>query len=611
MSATGFTGTLNNAYIIPQPTTGGPTGGNWINWTVNANTIQAIGPTGALTTAMNFVVGGTGYATLSATGFVLTNPPVNGDSSNKVATTAWVMSNAPGGVGGATLAANQTFTGANTFNQDLRVNGITVGEGANNVATNTALGSSTLAANTSGGTNNVAVGASALSANTSGSNNTAVGSSALLTNQTGANNVAVGDAACQFQTNSANTAFGSNALRGTSGSSTGGNNTAVGLYSLWSNTTASNNTAVGTRALQSNTTGTPNTAVGVNALNANLTGINNVAVGDNALRLVTTTNNNTAVGSGTGQTLTGSGCTYIGANIVASTAGVLNEVVIGQGITGAGQNTVAIGTNGTTYATLSSAGLVGVRSIQAVQIISGSGTVGINNGTTGQTYNFQGVKSMIVRMVGGGAGGGGNAGGTPTRVPGQNGFETTFQQTGQTAYIAGGGVGGASTSGAGASDTSLNGNGQLGGTTTLGTFANGTTVIVLVQIRGGSSGAGINSVLYGTIYLVGGAGGYTPPFGTPSNQLYLSSENFNGAAGVGYGSGGTGASGKNGNTWSPGGGSAGGYLELLWQIPFNTAQTFSYTIAGTTVGGYCTPATNNNTTGGGGAGGCVELILFS
>jgi hypothetical protein len=118
-------------------------------------------------------------------------------------------------------------------------------------------------------------------------------------------------------------------------------------------------------------------------------------------------------------------------------------------------------------------------------------------------------------------------------------------------------------------------------------------------------------VLYGTIYLVGGAGGYTPPFGTPSNQLYLSSENFSGAAGVGYGSGGTGASGKNGATWSPGGGSAGGYLELLWQIPFNTAQTFSYSIAGTANGGYCTPATTFNTTGGTGAGGCVELILFS
>ena len=542
MSATGFTGTLNNAYIIPQPTTGEPTGGNWINWTVNANTIQAIGPTGALTTAMSFNVGGTGYATLSATGFVLTNPPVNGDSSNKVATTAWVMSNAPGGVGGATLAANQTFTGANTFNQNLTVNSLTVGKGAGS------------------GANNTAIGTSVLNANISGANNVAVGANALTLN------------------------------------------------------TASQNTAVGSLALQANTSGTPNTALGYNALNANISGANNVAVGDNALRLVTTTNNNTAVGSGTGQTLTGSGCTYIGANIVASTAGVLNEVVIGQGITGAGQNTVAIGTNGTTYATLSSAGLVGVRSIQAVQIISGSGTVGINNGTTGQTYNFQGVKSMIVRMVGGGGGGGGNAGGTPTRVSGQNGDNTTFQQTGQTAYTAGGGLGAASTSGAGASDTSLNGNGQLGGSTTLGTFANGTTVIVLVQLTGGSSGAGINSVLYGTTYLVGGAGGYTPPFGTPSNQLYLSSENFNGAAGVGYGSGGTGASGKNGTTWSPGGGSAGGYLELLWQIPFNTAQTFSYSIAGiagTANGGYCTPATTFNTTGGAGAGGCVELILFS
>ena len=62
LGITGFSDTLNNAYTIVPSFSNytGPTGGSWMNWTVNANTIRAIGPTGALTTAMNFVVGGTG-----------------------------------------------------------------------------------------------------------------------------------------------------------------------------------------------------------------------------------------------------------------------------------------------------------------------------------------------------------------------------------------------------------------------------------------------------------------------------------------------------------------------------------------------------------------------
>ena len=54
-------------------------------------------------------------------------------------------------------------------------------------------------------------------------------------------------------------------VRGFNSNTTGNNNTASGLNSLYSNTTGSNNTANGHRALYSNTTGVGNVANGVNS----------------------------------------------------------------------------------------------------------------------------------------------------------------------------------------------------------------------------------------------------------------------------------------------------------------------------------------------------------
>jgi hypothetical protein len=52
----------------------------------------------------------------------------------------------------------------------------------------------------------------------------------------------------------------------TRGRSTGIRNTAIGVYTLFSNTTGGNNVATGYQALLSNTTGTENTAIGFEAL---------------------------------------------------------------------------------------------------------------------------------------------------------------------------------------------------------------------------------------------------------------------------------------------------------------------------------------------------------
>ncbi len=65
-----------------------------------------------------------------------------------------------------------TNDGADLSAKDESINGVTVGRGAGDVATNTVLGRNALDANT-GGAANTAVGDNCMSANTTGNSNTA------------------------------------------------------------------------------------------------------------------------------------------------------------------------------------------------------------------------------------------------------------------------------------------------------------------------------------------------------------------------------------------------------------------------------------------------------
>ena len=108
----------------------------------------------------------------------VSNAPTNG----------YFLSAQSGDTGGLTWA---TVTASSTFASDITVNGVTVGKGANSVATNTVLGVDALDAAVTGA-NNVAIGNNALTANTSGASNTALGSSAGSTLTTGSNNTLIG-----------------------------------------------------------------------------------------------------------------------------------------------------------------------------------------------------------------------------------------------------------------------------------------------------------------------------------------------------------------------------------------------------------------------------------
>jgi len=121
--------------------------------------------------------------------------------------------------------------------------------------------------------------------------------------------------------------------------SSGSSNIAVGNTALTTATTQSDNIAIGTGALTvAANTNARNVAIGSGALGT-LTGAagvsaNNVAVGYNSVNTTTDTSLNQSI--------------YIGAETKASGATADNEVVIGYGATGKGNNTVLLGNSSVT-----------------------------------------------------------------------------------------------------------------------------------------------------------------------------------------------------------------------------------------------------------------------
>ena len=215
-----------------------------------------------------------------------------------------------------------------TAASNITVNGISIGKGTNNIATNTAVGVNALSSNTTGSLNS-AFGKDALTANTFGYGNSAFGIEALASNSSGNYNTAFGRRALYLNTiGNQNTAVGQQAL---AANTTGICNTAVGFQALLSSTTGANNTAVGRRALHYLASGVRNCAFGTYTLQyANGTN-NNAAFGTYALQSLTTGANNSAFGYKAGYNISsGSNNTVIGNSSNPSTGGVSNEFTLGN-----------------------------------------------------------------------------------------------------------------------------------------------------------------------------------------------------------------------------------------------------------------------------------------
>jgi hypothetical protein len=184
-----------------------------------------------------------------------------------------------------TLGTTQTITGLKTFSLDTVVNGVEIGRGGGNIATNTRIGDNSLLSNTTG-TDNSAFGTSSLSSNTIGFSNTGIGS-----------------------------------------------------LSLSSNTTGSENTAIGIVSLGDNTTGDFNTAIGRVALGSNISGSYNVGIGADAGYVTSLDDPNS----------TSSNSIFLGSFTKTLANNQTNQIVIGHSAIGLGSNTTVLGNSSTTF----------------------------------------------------------------------------------------------------------------------------------------------------------------------------------------------------------------------------------------------------------------------
>jgi len=179
------------------------------------------------------------------------------------------------------------------------------------------------------------------------SNSTAIGINAgNLGSVTGNYNVSIGvNALSSVLGANNNIGIGNNALKT---STVGNNNIAIGVDAMsLSGVNTGNIIAIGNSAAK-NTNGGRNIAIGASALTTNVSGFQNTAIGDDALRL-STSSRNVALGYHAGNLLTGGlDNVILGWDAQASITSAVNQIVIGSGAVGTGNNTVTIGNDSIT-----------------------------------------------------------------------------------------------------------------------------------------------------------------------------------------------------------------------------------------------------------------------
>jgi hypothetical protein len=336
--------------------------------------------------------------------------------------------------------------------EDSHINGIRIGEGGGSLASNTALGASSLIGNTTG-LSNTASGYCTLRLNTTGSNNSASGRAAMELNTTGSNNTAVGYAALQFNTTgSNNAAFGQNAGRyavdggnlttvanstfigyntraqsdyntnsiviGFSAIGEGSNSTVIGNSSTTltrlhgktftksldaeedsyihgirigsgAGTSTIWSTALGYNALNSNIGGECNTATGCHALYSNTAGNYNIATGTYAMSANTSGSSNVAVGyNALGTNTTGSKNIAIGEGAGMITQGSYDLINT--------KRSIYIGSYSKGYSANDENSIV----IGADAVGEGTNTTVIGNSGTGKTHLYGQVVADSMKITG-------------------------------------------------------------------------------------------------------------------------------------------------------------------------------------------------------------------
>jgi hypothetical protein len=278
----------------------------------------------------------------------------------------------------AKLAVNGTaLINTNTDNgvDKLQVNGSAI---ASTLKVNTSGQTVTISSyyNTGGG-RNIWVGGGGLSS-TSGDENTAIGVDAMLNNTSGYYNVAVGSRALKF----INSGF---------------SNVALGFTALENNTSGQRNVALGTNSLNSVVSGTDNFGLGAFAMQFT-TGNKNIGVGSQVLYENTTGSSNIAFGLDAGRRISGGSANqtsnqsiFIGEDTRASAAGNTNEMVLGHTAIGQGSNTVTLGNSSITKTFLRGNTMVNTTTDNGVDELQVNGSIqgtGFNQAYTARTTTY-------------------------------------------------------------------------------------------------------------------------------------------------------------------------------------------------------------------------------
>lgn len=177
--------------------------------------------------------------------------------------------------------ATETIDSLAITQNNIKINDMTLGSGANALNNNTACGVDCLANATGAGNANTAFGYHAGDSITTGDSNTAFGSLALQASTTAVYATAVGyDALGDRTSGTTNDALGSEALAKTT---TGDDNVGIGYRAGYTNTTGSSNTFIGYQADATGTNYSYSTVIGAGA---EATGNNQIVLGTSADELL-------------------------------------------------------------------------------------------------------------------------------------------------------------------------------------------------------------------------------------------------------------------------------------------------------------------------------------
>ncbi|MDO5969648.1 hypothetical protein Q4Q35_07500 [Flavivirga aquimarina] len=298
-----------------------------------------------------------------------------------------------------TLNTAQTITGAKTFDANVIVKGLTIGNGTAGVATNTSIGINALVSNASG-INNVAIGEQA-GFSITGSNNVAIGTATNRNAAEGDGNIAIGQNANYQGTSGANNiALGTLSYRqGNSGS----NNIALGLAALYEESTGSNNIALGNNSSRLNNDGEGNITIGYQAGNAITSGDYNLAIGYDADVSSGTLTNATAIGNGA--TVSASNKVQIGNSALtavqlgtgSNVALETGTIKLNGGTPGDGKVLTSDASGNATWETPSSSSL-SVKTISANTTLTSSDNIVIINGNYTATLPASPVDGQFIKV---------------------------------------------------------------------------------------------------------------------------------------------------------------------------------------------------------------------